>query len=133
MRVAFQPRRPKISHEIKTTCKPLHRSLFRLSNNASANLRHQRRCCGVFAGSGTSGYLNAQGTLAIFSNPEAVAADSFGNLYVADAGNARIRLITTNGTVTTFAGGGSGNLRGYGTTVSLASGQFFGFIREVCT
>jgi hypothetical protein len=60
----------------------------------------------VFAGSGTSGYLNAQGTLAIFNNPVAVAADSLGNLYVADAGNARIRLITTNGTVSTFAGGG---------------------------
>jgi hypothetical protein len=73
----------------------------------------------VFAGSGTPGYLNAQGTLAIFSNPDGVAADSFGNLYVADTGNARIRLITTNGTVSTFVGGGTGALPGYGTSVAL--------------
>jgi hypothetical protein len=73
----------------------------------------------VFAGSGTPGYLNAQGTLAIFSGPEAIAADSVGNLYVADSGNGRIRLITTNGTVSTYAGGGSGSLPGYGTAVSL--------------
>jgi hypothetical protein len=73
----------------------------------------------VFAGSGTPGYLNAQGTLAIFSNPDGIAADSFGNLYVADVGNARIRLITTNGTVSTYAGGGTGSLPGYGTAVSL--------------
>jgi hypothetical protein len=75
----------------------------------------------VFAGSGTTGYLNAQGTLAIFNNPDGIAADSFGNLYVADNGNARIRLITTNGTVSTYAGGGGGSLPGYGTAVSLPS------------
>jgi hypothetical protein len=73
----------------------------------------------VFAGSGTTGFLNAQGTLAIFNNPDGIAADSLGNLYVADVGNARIRLITTNGMVSTFAGGGGGSLPGYGTAVSL--------------
>jgi hypothetical protein len=81
----------------------------------------------ILAGSaGTSGYLNAQGTLAMFANLEAIAADSFGNLYIADSGNSRIRKITTNGTVSTFAGGGNGSLPGYGTTVSLGNGNDFG-------
>jgi hypothetical protein len=73
----------------------------------------------IFAGSGSAGFLNAQGTLAMFNGPEAIAADSLGNLYVADSVNSRIRLITTNGTVSTFAGGGSGPLPGFGTSVSL--------------
>jgi hypothetical protein len=75
----------------------------------------------VFAGSGTPGFLNAQGTLAVFNNPLGIAADSFGNIYVADANNALIRLITTNGTVSTFAGGGNGSLPGFGTSVGLGS------------
>jgi hypothetical protein len=75
----------------------------------------------TFAGSGMVGYLNAQGALANFSNPIEVAADSFGNLYVADTGNGRIRLITTNGAVSTYVGGGTGSLPGYGTSVGLPS------------
>jgi hypothetical protein len=82
----------------------------------------------VFAGSGTAGYLNAQGTLADFNGPIAVAADSFGNLYVVDSGNSLVRLITTNGTVSTFAGGGTGSLPGYGTSVSLNVANLYSII-----
>jgi hypothetical protein len=57
----------------------------------------------IFAGSGTVGSLNAQGTLAMFSGPEYVVADTFSNLYVWDNGNLLIRKITPNGTVSTFA------------------------------
>lgn len=84
----------------------------------------------TFAGSGTSGYLNAQGTQAIFADPMGVAADSFGNLYVTDQGNSRIREITTNGTVSTFAGGGTGSLPGYGTEVSLELYNITGIISD---
>ena len=73
----------------------------------------------TFAGSGTAGFLNAQGALADFNGPVAVVADSFSNLYVLDTGNGRIREIATNGAVLTFAGGGTGGLPGYGTAVSL--------------
>jgi hypothetical protein len=79
----------------------------------------------IFAGSGSSGFLNAQGTLAMFNSPEAIAADSVGNLYVADSGNSRIRIITTNGTVSTFAGGGAGSLPGYGPSISLTTAAPF--------
>jgi sugar lactone lactonase YvrE len=37
----------------------------------------------------------------------AVAVDAAGNLYIADAGNYRIRKVTTNGIITTIAGTGS--------------------------
>jgi hypothetical protein len=57
----------------------------------------------IFAGSGTVGSLNAQGTLAMFSSPEYVVADTSSNLYVWDSGNTLIRKITPNGTVSTFA------------------------------
>src|ERR1035437_9265795 len=75
----------------------------------------------TFAGSGFSGYLDGVGQLTMFNRPSKIAADSFGNLFVMDGGNSRIRKITPDGTVTTFAGGGTGNLPGYGTSVSLVS------------
>ena len=53
----------------------------------------------IFAGSGSVGSLNAQGTLAQFSAPEYVVADASSNLFVLDSGNNLIRKITTNGTV----------------------------------
>jgi sugar lactone lactonase YvrE len=57
----------------------------------------------TFAGSpGISG--SADGTNALFNSPQAVAADSAGNVYVADTGNFTIRKITPGGVVSTLAG-----------------------------
>ena len=75
----------------------------------------------TFAGSGFSGYVDGVGQLTMFNSPSKVAADSSGNLFVLDGGNARIRKITPDGIVSTFAGGGAGSLPGYGTNVSLTS------------
>lgn len=72
----------------------------------------------TFAGSGEIGYVDGQGVLTKFSNPSQIVADSSGNLYVWDSGNSLIRKITTNATVSTFAGGGS-DVEGWGTNVSL--------------
>jgi len=74
----------------------------------------------TFAGSGFSGYLDGVGQLTMFNNPNAIVADSHSNLFVWDSGNYRIRKIAPDGTVTTFAGGGS-NAQGTGTNVSFAS------------
>jgi sugar lactone lactonase YvrE len=66
---------------------------------------------------GAFGFTNATGSAAAFYEPEAVAVDTSGNVYVADTGNAAIRKVTSGGSVTTFAGlpGSLGSLDGTGT------------------
>jgi hypothetical protein len=75
----------------------------------------------TFAGFGIPGYVDGQGQLTAFSSPSQIVSDTASNLYVWDSGNFRIRKITANGTVSTFAGGGS-YFDGYGTNASLAWG-----------
>ena len=58
----------------------------------------------LLAGSGTFGSANGTGAAASFNNPEGVARDNVGNLYVVDSNNHLIRKITPAGVVTTFAG-----------------------------
>lgn len=76
----------------------------------------------TFAGFGIPGYVDGQGQLTAFSGPSQIVSDTASNLFVWDSGNFRIRKIISNGTVTTFAGGGS-YFNGYGTNASLSWGS----------
>ncbi len=61
-----------------------------------------------FAGTGNAGFAGDGGpaSAALLNSPRAVAVDGAGNVYIADTGNNRIRLVTPNGTITTIAGNG---------------------------
>lgn len=69
------------------------------------------------AGNGTIGYSGDGGaaTFAALWNPEGVALDSAGNLYIGDSSNARVRMVSAgSGTITTIAGTGAAGYGGDG-------------------
>src|ERR1035438_1656425 len=63
------------------------------------------RVINTVAGNGIQGYLN---------DPDAVAVDTSGNLFIADKFNNRIREVGTNGIIVTVAGNGTGGYSGDG-------------------
>lgn len=77
---------------------------------------------GTFAGSGAAGSVNGVGSAAQFNDPNDVAVDRFGNVYVADYSNHRVRKITAEKRVSTLAGGDrSGYLDGAGISARFYS------------
>src|ERR1035437_10021191 len=81
------------------------------------------------AGNGEGGFRVGDGvpaTSASLTFPEGVAVDPAGNLYIADAGNYRIRKVS-GGTITTVAGNGTRGYSGDGGPATSASlGAFLG-------
>ena len=70
----------------------------------------------TLAGSGAWGYSGDGGpaTMARLRRPVAVAADAVGSIYIADAGNDRVRKVDASGTITTVAGTGEADYGGDG-------------------
>jgi sugar lactone lactonase YvrE len=62
----------------------------------------------TMAGNGRQGFSGDGGpaTSAQLDRPTGLALDAQGNLYIGDAGNARVRKVTPAGTISTFAGAG---------------------------
>ncbi len=77
----------------------------------------------TIAGNGTAGFLG-DGSPAVnaqLSNPLGVALDASGNIYIADAGNNRVRMISAQtATISTIAGNGIAGSTGDGSTAKNA-------------
>ena len=76
----------------------------------------------TIAGTGTAGYSGDGGaaTAAQLNYPECIAVDSWGNVYVGDYYNSRIRKISVSGVITTCAGTGAGGCTGDGGPATAA-------------
>ncbi|MBX2979162.1 MAG: T9SS type A sorting domain-containing protein [Flavobacteriales bacterium] len=76
----------------------------------------------TIAGSGTAGFLgdNGPATAARVNLPTSVQRDAFGNLYIADRMNHRVRRIDQDGTITTIAGTGTAGFSGDGGPATAA-------------
>ena len=68
-----------------------------VAGNGSACANSLAGNCGD-GGAATSAQLNS---------PQGVALDSLGNIYIADSGDRRIRVVSTSGTITAYAGTGN--------------------------
>jgi hypothetical protein len=70
----------------------------------------------TIAGNGTAGISGDGGpaTGAALQNPQGIALDAAGNLYIADTSNQRIRRVSSQGIITTAAGNGQQGLNGDG-------------------
>lgn len=79
----------------------------------------------TFAGAATSGQSGASGdggpaVAALLASPSGVAVDEAGTVYIADAGNERVRRVDAAGGIATFAGTGVAGLRGDGGPATAA-------------
>ena len=86
---------------------------------AQVSLSSIAQCADVIrtvAGSGIRGYRGDGGpaAAALLNDPEDIAVDSVGNLYIADTANHRIRKVTPAGIISTVAGIGSPGFDGDG-------------------
>ena len=106
------------------------------ANNNEIRMIDTSDVVSTLAGSTTAGSADGTGSAASFFTPLGVAVDSAGNVYVADANNDEIRLVTPNGVVTTLAGkaGVPGSTNGTGSSATFnapsgiavdASGELF--------
>ncbi len=70
----------------------------------------------TLAGNGVNGFSGdgGQAASAMLNGPQAVAADSQGNVYVGDTANNRVRKVAPNGVITTVAGNGDAGYSGDG-------------------
>lgn len=77
-----------------------------LDNDCDGTIDDVRGCLVTLAGSGPPGYHDATGSEARFASPAYMSTDNGGNVYVPDVYNHVIRVLTSKGEVSTFAGSG---------------------------
>jgi trimeric autotransporter adhesin len=74
----------------------------------------------TIAGNGAAGFSGDGGPaiLATLYGPHGISLDGYGNIYIADQGNSRVRKINGAGIITTVAGNGVGGYTGDGVAAS---------------
>ena len=119
------------AYEVSVRAQPLWQfcSVTQGSGKASADVSDVAVACtaavaqvSTFAGSGTVGAVNGNGTAASFYLPYSVVVDKSGSLLVSDTATNLVRKISPAGDVTTLAGGGSSGTSqdGNGTAASFS-------------
>ena len=103
-----------------------HGNLFFTDAYANNNRIRKMATNGIIttvSGTNSAGFSGDGGpaSAAQLNNPTAVAVDNWGNLFVADTGNNRIRKIDTNGIITTIAGTSTAGYSGDGGAATIAS------------
>jgi sugar lactone lactonase YvrE len=76
----------------------------------------------TIAGNGVQGFAGDGGPAASakLNEPSGIAASADGRLFIADTNNQRVRVVATNGTISTFAGTGAAGVSGDGGPASAA-------------
>lgn len=100
-------------------------------NNAIRRISPAGEVATVAGPAAVAGSTDGSGAAAQFNTPFGIAADTSGNLIVADMGNHTLRRITPAGVVTTLAGtagtpglaDGSGSAAGFNTPTGVAADQ----------
>jgi hypothetical protein len=77
----------------------------------------------TYAGHGVVGFTGdgGQATAATMNEPEGVAVDAAGNLYIGDETNNRVRKVNTSGIISTYAGNGVAGYSGDGGQATAAA------------
>jgi sugar lactone lactonase YvrE len=97
------------------------------NNNVVRKVTKASGIISTIAGNGTAGYTGdgAAATSAELSAPGKIALDKTGNMYIADANNNVIRLVTTaTGLISTVAGNGTASFSGDGGPATIAELDF---------
>jgi hypothetical protein len=89
-------------------------------NNRIREVNHSTGLITTIAGNGIQGYSgdNGPATAAELNGPTGIAVNAAGNVFIADAGNNRVREINTSGVITTVAGNGTSGYNGEGTATT---------------
>ncbi len=95
---------------------------FSDAGNSALRVVHTSGNISAVAGNGTpgSGGDGGAASAAQLVYPMGLAFDAAGNLYIADSGAARVRVIHTSGNIATFAGTGTRGFSGDGAAASSA-------------
>jgi sugar lactone lactonase YvrE len=104
-----------VNHPASITIDPQGQVIIAAWHNFSVYRLHPGQPAELVAGNRTQGF-SGDGGLANQAQcdfPSSTAYDAYGNLYISDQGNRRIRKVDTQGFITTFAGRGDRDTVGF--------------------